>query len=45
MGDGCFDVKENPYITLQSSKIIQKAPYIFDVPGMFTIRGVSRRSR
>ena len=41
-GDGCFDVKDHPYITFQSSKIIQKAPHVFDVPGTFTIRGVSK---
>jgi polyisoprenoid-binding protein YceI len=41
-GEDCFNVKEHPYITFQSSKIIQTGPHTFDVPGMFTIRGVSK---
>jgi polyisoprenoid-binding protein YceI len=41
-GDGCFDVKEHPYITFQSSKIIQTAPHTFDVLGTFTVRGISK---
>jgi polyisoprenoid-binding protein YceI len=41
-GDDCFDVKEYPYITFRSTKIVQTAPHTFDVPGTFTIRGVSK---
>jgi polyisoprenoid-binding protein YceI len=41
-GDRCFDVKEHPYITFQSSKIIQKAPHVYEVPGTFTVRGISK---
>jgi polyisoprenoid-binding protein YceI len=41
-GDGCFDVKEHPYITFQSTKIVQTAPHTFDVQGMFTVRGISK---
>ena len=41
-GEDCFDVKEYPYITFHSNKIVQTAPHIFDVPGTFTIRGVSK---
>jgi polyisoprenoid-binding protein YceI len=37
-----FDVKENPYITFHSTKIEQTGPTTFDVPGTFTIRGVSK---
>ena len=41
-GKNCFDVKEDPYITFQSTKIVQTGPHTFDVPGTFTIRGVSK---
>jgi polyisoprenoid-binding protein YceI len=41
-GDSCFDVKEHPYITFQSTKIVQTGPHAFDVPGIFTVRGVSK---
>jgi polyisoprenoid-binding protein YceI len=37
-----FDVKNDPYITFHSSKIVQTGPNTFDVPGTFTIRGVSK---
>jgi polyisoprenoid-binding protein YceI len=37
-----FDVKENPLITFHSTKVIQTGPTTFDVPGTFTIRGVSK---
>ena len=37
-----FDVTEDPYITFHSSKIVQTGPETFDVPGTFTIRGVSK---
>jgi len=41
-GDDCFDVKRYPYITFQSSKVTQTGPHTFDVPGTFTVRGVSK---
>jgi polyisoprenoid-binding protein YceI len=41
-GKNFFDAKEYPYITFHSSKIEQTGPTTFDIPGTFTIRGVSR---
>lgn len=38
-----FDVKKEPYITFHSTKIVQTGPRTFDVPGTFTIRGVSKQ--
>jgi polyisoprenoid-binding protein YceI len=37
-----FDVKENPLITFHSDKVAQTGPITFDLPGTFTIRGVSK---
>jgi polyisoprenoid-binding protein YceI len=37
-----FDVKENPLITFHSDKIVQTSPTTLDMPGTFTIRGVSK---
>lgn len=37
-----FNVAEDPLITFHSSKIVQTGPNTFDVPGTFTIRGVSK---
>jgi polyisoprenoid-binding protein YceI len=37
-----FDVKHNPLITFHSTKIVQTGPNTFDVPGTFTIRGVTK---
>jgi polyisoprenoid-binding protein YceI len=37
-----FDVKQDPYITFHSSKIVQTGRTTFDIPGTFTIRGVSK---
>jgi polyisoprenoid-binding protein YceI len=37
-----FDVEQNPTITFKSTKIVQTGPTTFDVPGTFTIRGVSK---
>ena len=37
-----FDVKKDPYITFRSTKIVQTGPNTFEVPGTFTIRGVSK---
>ena len=41
-GKDFFDAKNNPYIPFHSSKIEQTGPTTFDIPGTFTIRGVSR---
>jgi polyisoprenoid-binding protein YceI len=41
-GKDFFDAKDNPYITFHSSKIEQTGPTSFDIPGTFTIRGVSK---
>jgi len=37
-----FNVKDDPYITFHSTKIVQTGPTTFDIPGTFTIRGVSK---
>ena len=37
-----FDAKDDPYITFHSTKIVQTGPMTFDIPGTFTIRGVSK---
>ena len=37
-----FDVKQDPYITFHSTKVVQTGPNTFDVQGTFTIRGVSK---
>lgn len=37
-----FNAKEDPYITFHSDKIVQTGPTTFDIPGKFTIRGVSK---
>lgn len=41
-GKDFFDVTDNPYITFHSNKIVQTGATTFDVPGTFTIRGVSK---
>src|ERR1700722_1922218 len=41
-GKDFFDAKDNPYITFHSSKIEQTGPTTFQIPGVFTIRGVSK---
>jgi polyisoprenoid-binding protein YceI len=41
-GKDFFNVKDDPYITFKSNKIVQTGPMTFDVPGTFTIRGVSK---
>jgi polyisoprenoid-binding protein YceI len=40
-----FDAKDDPYITFHSDKIEQSGPNTFDVPGTFTIRGVSKAEK
>jgi polyisoprenoid-binding protein YceI len=37
-----FNANQDPLITFRSSKIIQTGPTTFDIPGTFTIRGVSK---
>jgi polyisoprenoid-binding protein YceI len=41
-GKDFFDAKGNPYITFHSTKIEQTGPTTFNIPGTFTIRGVSK---
>src|SRR5215469_5416151 len=41
-GKDFFDAKKDPYITFHSDKVVQTGPDTFDVPGTFTIRGVSK---
>jgi polyisoprenoid-binding protein YceI len=37
-----FDVQHDPLITFKSDKIVQTGANTFDVPGVFTIRGVTK---
>jgi polyisoprenoid-binding protein YceI len=37
-----FDVTQDPLITFKSTKVVQTGPNTFDLPGTFTIRGVSK---
>jgi polyisoprenoid-binding protein YceI len=37
-----FDVEQDPLITFHSDKVVQTGPMTFDIPGTFTIRGVSK---
>ena len=37
-----FDAAQDPYITFHSTKIVQTGPETFDIPGKFTIRGVTK---
>jgi polyisoprenoid-binding protein YceI len=37
-----FNVAHDPWITFKSTKVVQTSQTTFDVPGIFTIRGVSR---
>jgi polyisoprenoid-binding protein YceI len=41
-GKDFFDTKRDPLITFHSDKIVQTGPTTFDMPGTFTIRGVSK---
>ena len=41
-GKDFFNVKEAPYITFKSNKVVQTGPDTFEVDGKFTIRGVSK---
>jgi len=37
-----FNVEHDPLITFRSTKVVQTGPTTFDIPGTFTIRGVSK---
>jgi polyisoprenoid-binding protein YceI len=37
-----FNAKDDPYITFHSTKITQTGPNTFEIPGKFTIRGVTK---
>jgi polyisoprenoid-binding protein YceI len=41
-GKDFFDAANNPLITFHSTKIVPTGPTTFDMPGIFTIRGVSK---
>jgi polyisoprenoid-binding protein YceI len=41
-GKDFFDVKDDPYITFHSTKIVSTGPNTFEVDGNFSIRGVSK---
>jgi polyisoprenoid-binding protein YceI len=41
-GKGCFDVKDYPYATFHSTKIVETGPHTFAVQGLFTIRNISK---
>ena len=41
-GKDFFDAEHDPLITFHSTKIVQTGPNTFDIPGTFTIRGVSK---
>jgi len=41
-GKDFFDAKNNPYITFHSSAVVQTGPNTLQIPGTFTIRGVSK---
>jgi len=41
-GKDFFNAEHDPYITFHSTNITQTSPTTFDVPGTFTIRGVSK---
>jgi polyisoprenoid-binding protein YceI len=41
-GKDFFDVENDPLITFHSDKLVQTSPTTFDMPGTFTIRGVSK---
>ena len=44
-GKDFFNVKEDPYITFTSTKIIQTGPLTFELDGDFTIRGVTKKEK
>jgi polyisoprenoid-binding protein YceI len=40
-----FNVKDDPYITFKSTKVIQTGPNTFELDGDFTIRGVTKQEK
>ena len=44
-GKDFFDVKQNPYITFKSTKVVQTGPDTFEVDGDFSIRGVTKQEK
>jgi polyisoprenoid-binding protein YceI len=42
-GKDFFNVEQDPLITFKSTKVVQTGQTSFDVPGTFTIRGVSKQ--
>jgi polyisoprenoid-binding protein YceI len=44
-GKDFFDVKQNPYITFHSTRLVQTGPETFEVDGDFTIRGVKKAEK
>jgi polyisoprenoid-binding protein YceI len=41
-GKDFFNASQEPYITFNSTQVVQTGPNSFDVGGTFTIRGVSK---
>jgi polyisoprenoid-binding protein YceI len=41
-GKDFFNSDQDPYVTFRSTKIVRTGPNTFDMPGTFTIRGVSK---
>lgn len=41
-GKDFFDAQHDPLITFHSTKVVPTGPNTFDLPGTFTIRGVSK---
>ena len=41
-GKDFFNVDQDPVVTFHSTQVMQTGPETFDVPGTFTIRGVSK---
>jgi len=41
-GKDFFNVKQAPYITFHSNKAVQTSPTTIELPGTFTIRGISK---
>ncbi|HUI82648.1 MAG TPA: YceI family protein [Candidatus Binatia bacterium] len=44
-GKDFFNVKQDPYITFKSTKVVQTGPDTFELDGDFTIRGVTRQEK
>jgi polyisoprenoid-binding protein YceI len=44
-GSDFFDVKDNPYITFRSTRVVQTGPDTFELDGNFTIRGITKAEK